>query len=92
MKYLLFNGGNVDTTQLTKLIIRIYPLPNPISPCGGGLEYLHRSVVPARRKRRQKGNAVSDETVKYGYWDQWVHCKLQTRFLVREDALERRIK
>jgi hypothetical protein len=32
------------------------------TPCGGGL------VVAASRKRRQKGNAVSDETVKYGYW------------------------
>jgi hypothetical protein len=30
-------------------------------PCGGGLEYLHR-------KRRHKGNTVSDETVMYGYW------------------------
>jgi hypothetical protein len=28
------------------------------------------TVVPARRKRRQKGNTVSDETVKYSYWDQ----------------------
>jgi hypothetical protein len=28
------------------------------------------TVVPASRKRRQKGNAVSDETVKYSYWDQ----------------------
>jgi hypothetical protein len=26
--------------------------------------------VPARRKRRQKGNTVSDEAVKYSYWDQ----------------------
>jgi hypothetical protein len=26
-------------------------------PCGGGLEYLHRS--PARRKRRRKGNPPS---------------------------------
>jgi hypothetical protein len=30
---------------------------------------LTSTVVPARRKRRQKGNAVSDETVKYSYWD-----------------------
>jgi hypothetical protein len=36
------------------------------SPCGGGLEYFHRSY--ASRKRRQKGNTVSDETVMYGYW------------------------
>jgi hypothetical protein len=35
-------------------------------PCGGGLEYLHRS--PASRKRRREGNPVlSDETVMYGY-------------------------
>jgi hypothetical protein len=34
------------------------------APCGGGLEYLHRS--PASRKRRQKGNPVSNETVKFG--------------------------
>jgi hypothetical protein len=27
-----------------------------ICPCGGGLEYLHRS--PASRKRRQNGNRV----------------------------------
>jgi hypothetical protein len=31
-------------------------------PCGGGVEYLHRS--PASRRRRQKGNLES-ETVKY---------------------------
>jgi hypothetical protein len=36
------------------------------SPCGGRLEYLHRS--PASRKRRRRGNTVSDETVMYGYW------------------------
>jgi hypothetical protein len=36
------------------------------TPCGGGLEYLHR--CPASRKRRLKGNTVSDETVMYGYW------------------------
>jgi hypothetical protein len=30
-------------------------------PCGGEL-------VPASRKRRQKGKTVSDETVKYSYW------------------------
>jgi hypothetical protein len=29
------------------------------------------------RKRRQKGNTVSDETVKHSYWDQWV-IALQT--------------
>jgi hypothetical protein len=26
------------------------------------------AVVPANRKRRQKGNTVSDEEVKYSYW------------------------
>jgi hypothetical protein len=30
--------------------------------------YNTSTVVPASRKRRQKGNTVSDETVKYGYW------------------------
>jgi hypothetical protein len=34
------------------------------SPCGGRLEYLHRS--PASRKRRQKGNLVLNETAKFG--------------------------
>jgi hypothetical protein len=33
---------------------------------GGGLEHFHRS--PWSRKRRRKGNTVSDETVMYGYW------------------------
>jgi hypothetical protein len=42
-------------------------ITNPTFPCGGGLEYLHRSS-PASRKRRHKGNTVSDETVLYGYW------------------------
>jgi hypothetical protein len=36
-----------------------------VVPCGGGLEYLHRN--PASRKRRRKGNPVSNETVIYGY-------------------------
>jgi hypothetical protein len=31
---------------------------NIVPPCGGRLEYFHR----------QKGNTVSDETVKYGSW------------------------
>jgi hypothetical protein len=31
-----------------------------ISPCGGGLEYLHRS--PASRIRRRKGNPVPGDT------------------------------
>jgi hypothetical protein len=30
------------------------------NPCGGG--------SPASRKRRRRGNTVSDETVMYGYW------------------------
>jgi hypothetical protein len=33
-------------------------------PCGGELEYLHRS--PASHKRRQKGNVVLNETVRFG--------------------------
>jgi hypothetical protein len=34
-------------------------------PRGGGLEYNHRN--PSSRKRRRKGNSVSNETVIYGY-------------------------
>jgi hypothetical protein len=30
--------------------------------------YNTSTVVPVSRKRRHKGNTVSDETVKYGYW------------------------
>jgi hypothetical protein len=33
-------------------------------PCGGGVEYLHRS--PASRRRRRKGSLES-ETVKHGH-------------------------
>jgi hypothetical protein len=29
---------------------------SPVAPCGGGIEYLHRS--PASRKSRRKGNPV----------------------------------
>jgi hypothetical protein len=36
----------------------------------GYFRYKFHRRVPARRKRRQKGNTVSDETVKYSYWDQ----------------------
>jgi hypothetical protein len=39
---------------ITFLIVFIYIYM--YDPCGGGLEYLHRS--PASRKRRQKGNPV----------------------------------
>jgi hypothetical protein len=38
--------------------------------CGGGLEYLHCS--PCESKEATEGNPVSDETVKYSYWDQRV--------------------
>jgi hypothetical protein len=34
-------------------------------PCRGGIEYFHRSL--AGRKRRQKENPVSNETVRYGH-------------------------
>jgi hypothetical protein len=51
------------------------------------------TVIPASRKRRQKGNSVvSDETVMYGYESSVtlttdrLHYKLQTRPLVREGA------
>jgi hypothetical protein len=60
--------------------------------------YNTSTVVPASRKRRQKGNTVSDETAKYGYWsfndltNECKHSKLQTHVLVREDAIGKRIK
>jgi hypothetical protein len=40
-------------------------LGSGLTPITDGLEYLHRS--PASRKRRRKGNPVSNETVIYGY-------------------------
>jgi hypothetical protein len=39
-------------------------LPLKSHLCGGGIEYLQRN--PTSRKRRQKGNPVSNETVRYG--------------------------
>jgi hypothetical protein len=90
-------------------------------PCGGGLEYLHRS--PASSDRRQKGNPVpgdisgppvpggykyedlylqvgevSDQTVLHGHGScatltsEWLHCKLETRPLVREGPHRDRTK
>jgi hypothetical protein len=56
------------------------------------------SVGPASRKRRQKGNTVSDETAKYGYWSfndltsECRHSKLQTHPLVREGALQKELQ
>jgi hypothetical protein len=57
------------------------------------------TVIPACRKRRQKGNpVVSDKTVMYGYESfatlttDRLHYKLQTRPLVREGAPRRRAK
>jgi hypothetical protein len=57
------------------------------------------TVIPASRKRRQKGNpVVSDETVMYGYESSAtlttdrLDYKLQTRPLVREGAPRRRAK
>jgi hypothetical protein len=56
-------------------------------------------LIPASRKRRQKGNlVVSDETVIYGYESSAtlttgrLHYKLQIRPLVRECAPRRRAK
>jgi hypothetical protein len=56
-------------------------------------------LPPASRKRRGEGNpVVSDETVMFGYESSAtlttdrVHCKLQTRPLVREGAPTRRAK
>jgi hypothetical protein len=52
------------------------------------------TVVPASRKRRQKGNpVVSGETVIYGYESSAtlttdrLHYKLQTRPLIREGGI-----
>jgi hypothetical protein len=57
------------------------------------------TVIPASRKRRQKGNpVVSDETVMYAnessatLTTDRLHYKLQTRPLVREGAPRRRAK
>jgi hypothetical protein len=57
------------------------------------------TVIPASRKRRRNGNpVVSDETVMYGYESSAtlttdrLHCKLQTRPLVREGAPRRSAK
>jgi hypothetical protein len=51
------------------------------------------TVIPANRKRRWKGNPeVSDHTITYCYESSatlttdTLHCKLQTRPLVREGA------
>jgi hypothetical protein len=67
-KTVLFNA-NKHVFHCEKLLGTLFygqPSYNPVAPCGGGLEYF--IVVPASRKRRQKGNTVSDETVKYSYW------------------------
>jgi hypothetical protein len=57
------------------------------------------TVIPASRKRRQSGNpVVSDEILMYGYESpatlttDRLHCKLQTRPLVREGTPRRRAK
>jgi hypothetical protein len=42
-----------------------FPAKKPSPPCPGPRLTVR---VPASRKRRQKGNTVSHETVKYGYW------------------------
>jgi hypothetical protein len=60
---------------------------------GGRIEYLRRS--PASRKRRQKGNLVSNDTVRYGLMfcgtalarpNSSSTSKLRTRRLVRKGA------
>jgi hypothetical protein len=43
----------VPFLQLSALLKARHCYPCNRSPCGGGLEYLHR--IPASRKRRQKG-------------------------------------
>jgi hypothetical protein len=56
-------------TFTTRFVPRCYK-QNPLTlkavwtPCKGELEYFHHS--PASRKRRQKANPVSNETVRYG--------------------------
>jgi hypothetical protein len=46
--------------RIQKVCLRVYTGVNterfPMNPCGGGLEYLHRS--PVSRKKRRKGNLV----------------------------------
>jgi hypothetical protein len=66
------------------------------APCGGGLEYFHRSPCESQEATEREHSLRWDGKV----WllgvnnltSEWLHCKLQTRFLVREDAFERRIK
>jgi hypothetical protein len=43
-----------------------------ITPCGGGVEYLHRN--PASRRRRRKGTLES-ETVKCGHESHGTHTQ-----------------
>jgi hypothetical protein len=56
------------------------------------------TVIPVSRKRRQKKNSVSDETVMYGYEPSTTlatdrfHYKLQTCPLVRKGAPRRRAR
>jgi hypothetical protein len=40
-------------------------LKRVVSPCGGVVEYLHRS--PASRRRRRKKGSLESETVEYGH-------------------------
>jgi hypothetical protein len=61
------------------------------SPCGGGLEYFHRSPCESLEATKRKHSLRWDGKV----WllvlsdltNQRLHCKLQTRPLVREGAL-----
>jgi hypothetical protein len=68
----LLKLGNELSLEKSELCFLLTDIENAIvalhslTPCGGGLEYLHRS--PASHKRRRRGNTVSVETVMYGYW------------------------
>jgi hypothetical protein len=53
MVYALHCGQWVDVQAVAFRVITLHDLVGRYSPCGGGLEYLHRS--PASRKRQQKG-------------------------------------
>jgi hypothetical protein len=53
--------GSITHLHICNLVIHIYPRVEA--------GYNTSTAVPASRKRRQKGNTVSDEPVKYGYWE-----------------------
>jgi hypothetical protein len=74
--------SNVSWLSILYEYIALHHIIVSCTPWWGGLEwrnvihvrykleagYNTSTVVPANRKRRQKGNTVSEETVNYGYW------------------------